>query len=109
MAMLDPWFTPIARFTDGIGEPVVAARGQSDPGKLGSVMSSTVSVLYVLKRYPRLSKTFVVREILGLEAAGVGAGGTVVRVRSHAMSTRRQLAVVADPARGRAVTDVPES
>jgi glycosyltransferase involved in cell wall biosynthesis len=29
------------------------------------------SVLYVLKRYPRLSETFVVREILGLEAAGV--------------------------------------
>jgi hypothetical protein len=27
-------------------------------------------VLYVLKRYPRLSETFVVREISQLEAAG---------------------------------------
>ncbi|MBI4934392.1 MAG: glycosyltransferase family 4 protein [Actinobacteria bacterium] len=31
-------------------------------------------VLYVLKRYPRLSETFVVRELLGLEAAGVSVG-----------------------------------
>lgn len=31
-------------------------------------------VLYVLKRYPRLSETFVVREILGLESAGVAVG-----------------------------------
>jgi colanic acid/amylovoran biosynthesis glycosyltransferase len=30
----------------------------------------TGTVLYVLKRYPRLSETFVVREILGLEALG---------------------------------------
>ena len=28
-------------------------------------------VLYVLKRFPRLSETFVLRELLGLEAAGV--------------------------------------
>ena len=28
-------------------------------------------VLYVLKRFPRLSETFVLREVLGLEAAGV--------------------------------------
>ena len=28
-------------------------------------------VLYVLKRFPRLSETFILREILGLEAAGV--------------------------------------
>lgn len=33
-----------------------------------------LSVLYVLKRYPRLSETFVVRELLGLEAAGVRLG-----------------------------------
>lgn len=31
-------------------------------------------VLYVLKRYPRLSETFVVREIVCLEARGVGVG-----------------------------------
>lgn len=31
-------------------------------------------VHYVLKRYPRLSETFVVREILGVEAAGVQVG-----------------------------------
>lgn len=30
----------------------------------------TAPVLYVLKRYPRLSETFVVREIAGLEGAG---------------------------------------
>ncbi|GAA2738761.1 glycosyltransferase [Pedococcus aerophilus] len=30
-----------------------------------------MKVLYVLKRYPRLSETFVVREILGVEARGV--------------------------------------
>ena len=28
-------------------------------------------VLYVLKRFPRLSETFILREVLGLEAAGV--------------------------------------
>ena len=33
-------------------------------------MKETTSVLYVLKRYPRLSETFIVREILGVEAAG---------------------------------------
>lgn len=27
-------------------------------------------ILYVLKRYPRLSETFIIRELLGLEAAG---------------------------------------
>jgi colanic acid/amylovoran biosynthesis glycosyltransferase len=31
-------------------------------------------VLYVLKRYPRLSETFIVRELLGLEVAGVRVG-----------------------------------
>ncbi|MFM6851742.1 MAG: glycosyltransferase [Terrabacter sp.] len=31
----------------------------------------TGPVLYVLKRFPRLSETFVLREVLGLEAAGV--------------------------------------
>ena len=30
-----------------------------------------MKILYVLKRYPRLSETFVVREILGVEALGV--------------------------------------
>lgn len=33
-----------------------------------------MNVLYVLKRYPRLSETFVVREILELEARGVRIG-----------------------------------
>lgn len=33
-----------------------------------------MKVLYVLKRYPRLSETFVVRELLGLEAAGALVG-----------------------------------
>ena len=32
------------------------------------------AVLYVLKRYPRLSETFVIREVLGLETAGVRIG-----------------------------------
>ena len=31
-------------------------------------------VLYVVKRYPRLSETFIVRELLGLEVAGVHVG-----------------------------------
>ena len=31
-------------------------------------------VLYVLKRYPRLSETFIVRELLGLESQGVHVG-----------------------------------
>jgi glycosyltransferase involved in cell wall biosynthesis len=31
---------------------------------------SAPPVMYVLKRYPRLSETFIVRELLGLEAAG---------------------------------------
>lgn len=33
-------------------------------------MVSDGPVLYVLKRYPRLSETFITRELLGLEAAG---------------------------------------
>jgi colanic acid/amylovoran biosynthesis glycosyltransferase len=36
--------------------------------------SSPLRVLYVLKRFPQLSQTFVVREILGLEALGVIVG-----------------------------------
>lgn len=32
---------------------------------------TTPPVLYVLKRFPRLSETFILREVLGLEAAGV--------------------------------------
>jgi glycosyltransferase involved in cell wall biosynthesis len=32
---------------------------------------TTTPVLYVLKRFPRLSETFILREVLGLEAAGV--------------------------------------
>ncbi len=31
-------------------------------------------VLYVLKRYPRLSETFIVRELIGLEATGATVG-----------------------------------
>ena len=34
-----------------------------------------MKILYVLKRYPRLSETFVVREILGVEALGVAVVG----------------------------------
>ena len=30
-----------------------------------------MTVLYVLKRYPRLSETFIVRELIGVEALGV--------------------------------------
>jgi colanic acid/amylovoran biosynthesis glycosyltransferase len=33
--------------------------------------TTTKPVLYVLKRFPRLSETFILREVLGLEAAGV--------------------------------------
>ena len=33
-----------------------------------------MKVLYVLKRYPRLSETFVVQEISGLEARGIVVG-----------------------------------
>ena len=36
----------------------------------GPQVLPTPPTLYVLKRYPRLSETFIVREILGLEAAG---------------------------------------
>lgn len=36
--------------------------------------AADVRVLYVLKRYPRLSETFIVRELLGLEAAGARIG-----------------------------------
>ena len=36
----------------------------------GPQILPTAPTLYVLKRYPRLSETFIVREILGLEAAG---------------------------------------
>ncbi|GAB3879341.1 glycosyltransferase family 4 protein [Terrabacter terrigena] len=42
--------------------PVAAPPGPSAP---------VGPVLYVLKRFPRLSETFVLREVLGLEAAGV--------------------------------------
>ncbi len=35
-----------------------------------SVPSGPLSVLYVLKRYPRLSETFITRELLELEAVG---------------------------------------
>ncbi len=37
-------------------------------------MRSNPKVLYVLKRYPQLSQTFVVRELIGLEANGVTVG-----------------------------------
>lgn len=33
-----------------------------------------MKVLYVLKRYPRLSETFIVRELIGIEDAGVVVG-----------------------------------
>jgi colanic acid/amylovoran biosynthesis glycosyltransferase len=38
------------------------------------VSGSGRSVLYVLKRYPRPSQTFIVRELVGLEAIGVRIG-----------------------------------
>ena len=37
---------------------------------VGTTAVTTQPVLYVLKRFPRLSETFILREILGLEAAG---------------------------------------
>jgi glycosyltransferase involved in cell wall biosynthesis len=51
--------TPVAAPAAGW---VAAAPGPSAP---------VGPVLYVLKRFPRLSETFVLREVLGLEAAGV--------------------------------------
>lgn len=39
--------------------------------KAASAPVTTQPVLYVLKRFPRLSETFILREVLGLEAAGV--------------------------------------
>ncbi len=33
-----------------------------------------MKTLYVLKRYPRLSETFIVRELVGVQALGVGLG-----------------------------------
>ena len=39
-----------------------------------SVQSGPPSVLYVLKRYPRLSETFITREMLELEAVGCRIG-----------------------------------
>ncbi len=39
-----------------------------------SAEGTGLRVLYVLKRYPRLSETFIVRELLGLESAGVTIG-----------------------------------
>jgi glycosyltransferase involved in cell wall biosynthesis len=33
-----------------------------------------MKVLYVLKRYPRLSETFIVRELIGIESAGIEVG-----------------------------------
>ncbi|MEN9645823.1 MAG: hypothetical protein RL238_2492 [Actinomycetota bacterium] len=40
----------------------------------GEPGADDLRVLYVLKRYPRLSETFIVRELLGLEAQGVHVG-----------------------------------
>lgn len=48
--------------------------GAEEPGLDGTGNGAGLRVLYVLKRYPRLSETFVVRELLGLEAAGVTLG-----------------------------------
>jgi glycosyltransferase involved in cell wall biosynthesis len=39
-----------------------------------AVATGDLRVLYVLKRYPRLSETFIIRELLGLEAAGAHVG-----------------------------------
>ncbi len=49
---------------------------RTDPsvGSNGTAEAHDLRVLYVLKRYPRLSETFIVRELLGLEAAGVTIG-----------------------------------
>ena len=61
-----------------------------------------MKVLYVLKRYPRLSETFVVQEISGLEARGivvavdaVGAGPGEI-VLTSAGSSARLTAVTTD-------------
>ena len=42
-----------------------------DSERAQPVPATAQPVLYVLKRFPRLSETFILREILGLEAAGV--------------------------------------
>jgi len=44
------------------------------PVTAAAVDTTGLRVLYVLKRYPRLSETFIVRELLGLEAAGAHVG-----------------------------------
>ena len=44
------------------------------PDTVATVGTTDLRVLYVLKRYPRLSETFIVRELLGLEAAGAHVG-----------------------------------
>lgn len=54
--------------TDPTDVDQVVADATTTPAPTPPAVSS---VMYVLKRYPRLSETFVVREILGLEAAGV--------------------------------------
>lgn len=44
---------------------------QTDPSTLPSPTSGIRRVGYVLKQYPRLSETFVLNEILGVERAGI--------------------------------------
>jgi colanic acid/amylovoran biosynthesis glycosyltransferase len=59
-------------------DPRVASPAPLPDGLLRQVGDSggpdELRVLYVLKRYPRLSETFIVRELLGLESHGVRVG-----------------------------------
>jgi glycosyltransferase involved in cell wall biosynthesis len=51
--------------------PVAAPAAGTVRASPGRIVAPVGPVLYVLKRFPRLSETFVLREVLGLEAAGV--------------------------------------
>lgn len=42
-----------------------------DGGRVAPAAVTGQTVLYVLKRFPRLSETFILREVLGLEASGL--------------------------------------
>ncbi len=52
------------------GTPAVATAAPRDLGSGGDRGQPGASILYVLKRFPRLSETFILREILSLEELG---------------------------------------
>jgi len=64
------------------------------PTSVTATSVTAAPVLYVLKRFPRLSETFILREILGLEAAGVrvlvdDSDGFTTKHLIHAHCSRR--------------------